>query len=111
METRGLFWKFFAMISLSFDRRWEKGTEDEKPGNGKIFSDPNNKDLSGYFENFLQWLIICTVGERERKTRPYKKQIQIVFQETKFQPQVQVRSTTIKMWLISNQIFIKDVFL
>jgi len=54
----------------------EKGTEgnnDENLGNDKIFSDLNNGDLSGYFGNFLQWLIICTVGEGERKTRPCQK--------------------------------------
>jgi len=76
METRGLFWKKITIISLSFGKRREKGTEgnnDEHLGNDKIFSDLNNGDLSGYFEFFLQWLIICTVGEGERKTRPCEK--------------------------------------
>jgi len=58
MEMRGLFWKNFTMISLSFDKRRKKGTKgnkDENLGNDKIFPDPNNRDLSGCFEKFLQW--------------------------------------------------------
>jgi hypothetical protein len=40
METRGLFWKNFAMVLLSFGKRREKGTEgnkDEKLENNRIF--------------------------------------------------------------------------
>jgi hypothetical protein len=77
METRGLFWNFFAMVSLSFCKRREKGREgnkDENLGNDRrIFPDLNNGDLSGCFGKFLQWLIICTVDEGERRTRPHEK--------------------------------------
>jgi hypothetical protein len=40
METRGLFWKKITIISLSFGKRREKGTEgnkDEKLENNRIF--------------------------------------------------------------------------
>jgi hypothetical protein len=42
-------------------------------------------ETSGCFEKFLQWLTVCIVGERERRTCPHEKQIQIAFQETDFQ--------------------------
>ena len=57
MEMRGLFWKIFAMILLSFGKRQEKGTEGTKAenlGNDRIFLDLNNRDLSGCFGKFLQ---------------------------------------------------------
>jgi hypothetical protein len=102
------------MVSLSFGKRREKRKERNKGenlGNGKTFPYLNNEDLSGCFGNFLQWLIIYTVGEGKRKTRSHGKQIQIVFQETEFQPQFWVGSTTIKVWLIYNQTLINSIFL
>jgi hypothetical protein len=56
----------------------------------RIFSDLKNGDLLGCFEKFLQWLIICTVGEHTL---------------------AKSKSTTMKLWLISNQTLINNVFL
>jgi hypothetical protein len=55
--------------------------------------------------NYLQ------VGEGERRMRPREKQIQIAFQETEFQSQFYVGLTVIKVWLISNQTLINNIFL
>jgi hypothetical protein len=43
--------------------------------------------------------------------RPREKQIQIAFQETEFQSQFYVGLTVIKVWLISNQTLINNIFL
>jgi hypothetical protein len=67
-----LFWKIFPMVLLLFGKRQEKGTEGNKAENlenDRIFLDLNNRDLSGCFGKFLQWLIICTFGEEEKRTR------------------------------------------
>ena len=53
---RGLFWKSFAMVSLLFGKRQEKGingNKDENLGNDRIFLDMNNGDLFGCFGKFL----------------------------------------------------------